>query len=70
MKRVLVALVAVVSMGAVACGNNDCEDAADKIVDECGISDDGLEEDEVAECDADAECVAQCTNDASCSEPT
>ena len=55
-------------MSAVACGNNDCEDAADKIVDECKISGVEEDEDEAAECSSDAECAAKCTNDSSCSE--
>jgi hypothetical protein len=67
MKRVSGLLIVAFSLGAVACGNNDCEDAADKLVDECGLPDVG-DDDEAAECNEDAECLAQCINDASCSE--
>ncbi len=67
MKAVSGILLAVLSLGAVACGNNDCEDAADKLVDECGLPDEGGD-DETSECNADAECLAKCINDASCAE--
>jgi hypothetical protein len=68
MNRVFGLLTVVLGLGAVACGNNDCEDAADKIVDECNVSGFEEDEDDTAECSSNAECVAKCTNDASCSE--
>lgn len=67
MKRVYGLLMVALGLGAVACGNNDCEDAADKLVDECGLPDEG-DDDEAAECSEDAECLAKCINDASCAE--
>jgi hypothetical protein len=68
MKRVFYVLTAALAMGAVACGSNECEDAADKLVDECGIPEGDDDEDEISECNSSSECVAKCTNDASCSE--
>jgi hypothetical protein len=68
MNRLLGVLTVVLGLGAVACGNNDCEDAADKLVDECGVPEGDDDEDEISECSSDAECAAKCTNDASCSE--
>lgn len=68
MKRLYGLLVAALGMGAVACGNNECEDAADKIVDECKISGVDEDEDETAECNSTSECAAKCTNDSSCAE--
>jgi hypothetical protein len=68
MKRWIGVLTAVLALGTAACGNNDCEDAADKLVDECGIPQGDDNEDEIAECSERAECAAKCTNEASCAE--
>jgi len=62
-------LVLILGLAAVGCGNNECEDAADKM-EECGIDggDSEPSDDEISECKEDAECGAKCTNSASCSE--
>lgn len=60
-------LVLMLGLATVGCGNNECEDAVDKL-EECGVSGGGVDEDEASECNADSECVAKCINSASCSE--
>jgi hypothetical protein len=60
------------ALSAVACGSNECEDAEEKVKDECGITltpelqkqTDRAKE----ECTGTDECAAKCVNDASCEE--
>lgn len=62
-------LVLMLGLATVGCGNNECEDAADKM-EECGVSGGEAEpsDDEISECNEDSECFAKCVNAASCSE--
>jgi len=63
-KKIL--LAGLLALSAVACGGNDCDDAADKL-EECGATG-GAEADGDGECSGVAECAAKCVNDASCDE--
>jgi hypothetical protein len=56
-------------LAVVGCGNNECEDAADK-VDECGIDQGASKpsDDDVSECNEKSECYAKCFNSASCDD--
>jgi hypothetical protein len=47
------------------CGNNDCEDAVDKLK-ECGLTDTSASSS--GDCSGAAECSAKCINDASCAD--
>lgn len=63
-------MVMILSLAAVACSNNECEDAKEKIEDECKINlgDNNPSDEEVAECNSRDECTAKCINAASCTE--
>ena len=63
-KKILFA--SLLAFSAVACGGDECEDAADKY-DECGLPAGEGDGDDV-ECSGQAECIAKCINDASCDE--
>jgi hypothetical protein len=64
MKKLLgILMLAGLALGG--CGNNDCEDAADKVK-ECGAPSGSGSGD--GECSGAAECVAKCVNNASCAE--
>ena len=67
--RTILAVVMALGLGVVGCGNNECEDAADKI-DECGINrgDSKPDDDETNECNEKLECNSKCTNEASCAD--
>ena len=64
--------VGIFAFSAVACGGNECEDAADKAQDECGIKPTAEQQKEIdeakEECSGIDECAAKCVNDASCAE--
>ena len=47
------------------CGNNECEDAADKLKD-CGVTVEGSKDS--GDCSGASECVSKCINAASCEE--
>jgi hypothetical protein len=65
-KSALLAAFMMSSVGAFATGcGNACDDAADKLKNDCGFPGDGVV---VDECSDKAECSADCVNDASCSE--
>lgn len=59
------------ALSAVACGGNECEDAADK-ADECGVelsAEQKAASDKASEeCSGNDECAAKCINDASCDD--
>jgi len=55
------------AFSAVACGGNECDDAADK-VEECGITGEGSSDGDDVECSGQVECAAKCINDASCDD--
>ncbi len=59
--RSVICLVMVLGLGVVGCGNNACEDAVEKLEDECDIDlgDSAPDEDEASECAEDDECVAE-----------
>lgn len=65
----LLRAVLVLGLVLVGCGNNECEDAADKI-DECGVDlgDSKPSDDENSECNDKYECNAKCVNAASCAD--
>lgn len=69
MRILLCGVVMALGMAAVGCSNNECEDAMDKI-DECGLDlgSDKPSDDEIDECNAEAECGAKCFNDNSCAD--
>jgi len=60
------------ALSAVACGGNECEDAEDKVKDECGVTLTAEQQKETdrakEECSGRDECAAKCVNDASCDE--
>jgi hypothetical protein len=68
-KKIL--LAGMFALSTVACGGNECEDAADK-VEECGVklsTAQQAEADKSAdECSGVSECAAKCINDASCED--
>ena len=68
MRTVLVVMMAL-SLAAAGCGNNVCEDAADKL-DECGfdLGDSQPSDDEASECNDRNECRSNCLNAASCED--
>lgn len=68
MRSVLFVVMAL-GLAVVGCGNNDCEDAVDKL-EECGVTLPGgnPSDDDASECKASAECGAKCINDASCAD--
>jgi hypothetical protein len=55
------------ALSAVACGGDDCDDAADKL-EECGWKGEGSGGGEEGECSGASECFAKCVNDAECSD--
>jgi len=66
MKTLFLALVLAFSI--VGCGNNDCDDAVDKLK-QCGF-DTGSGSVDSNDCSGKSECAAKCINAASCSEIT
>ncbi|HYP89272.1 MAG TPA: hypothetical protein VEQ59_13990 [Polyangiaceae bacterium] len=65
MKKVM-GLLILAGLALGGCGNNDCEDAADKFK-ECGFTQEGSGSGS-GDCSGAAECIAKCTNDASCDQ--
>lgn len=63
--KTMLGLLMVVGLALGGCGNNECEDAADKIK-ECGITTQGSGDS--GDCSGTAECAAKCINNASCEE--
>lgn len=57
--------VAAMGLGFAACGGDVCDDAADLLVDECGLPEPSgdAEEGEEAACEGEAEAAAQCAVD-------
>lgn len=65
-KKIL--LAGMFALSTVACGGDECDDAADK-ADECDLpKGEGSTSNEDVECSGLNECVAKCINDASCDE--
>ncbi len=64
MKRLILALVLALAMVAAVggCGGNACDDATDKLRDECDLPVDAVSGD----CDSTSECEADCINEHSC----
>lgn len=70
MKRVLVAVMTLgLGVATAGCGNNECEDAADKL-DECGfdLGDSTPSDDDTQACNEKDECNAKCVNAGSCAD--
>jgi hypothetical protein len=63
----IIFLVAMLGLAVVGCGNNECEDAAEKL-EGCNFEGYKTDEDKASECNEDAECLAKCVNAASCSD--
>ena len=66
MKSIFLAFA--LGLSVVGCGNNDCDDAVDKLK-QCGFdtSSGGVD---TGDCSGKSECAAKCINAASCSEIT
>jgi hypothetical protein len=66
-KKIL--LAGLLALSAVACGGDDCEEAADKL-EECGWKggEGSGSTGEEGECSGAGECFAKCVNDAECSD--
>jgi hypothetical protein len=64
--KTMLGFLMVVGLALGGCGNNDCEDAADKVK-ECGITNTSGSGD-TSDCSGKAECNSKCINDASCDE--
>lgn len=67
-KKIL--LAGMFALSTVACGGDECDDAADK-ADECDLpkgEGEGSAEGDDVECSGLNECLAKCINDASCEE--
>ena len=70
MRTDLVVMMALgLGLATAGCGNNECEDAVDKI-DECGFDagESKPDDDEANECNEKDECNAKCTNEGSCAD--
>jgi len=64
--KTMLGFLMVVGLALGGCGNNDCEDATDKVK-ECKLA--NLEANTGSgECSGQAECFAKCINDSSCAE--
>ncbi|EYF02773.1 hypothetical protein [Chondromyces apiculatus] len=61
------ALMAFSSAFAMGCGGTPCDDAADYLVDECGLPEGDGGEDSDAECTAQLECASNCIMETDCS---
>ena len=65
-KKIL--LAGMFALSTVACGGDECDDAADK-VEECNIGGgNGTTTNDDVECSGTIECQAKCFNDATCDE--
>ena len=62
--KAMLSLLMVVGLALGGCGNNECEDAADKIKECGGQTGSG----DTGDCSGASECVAKCINAASCAE--
>lgn len=65
MKAVLGGFLMVVGLALGGCGNNECEDAADKFK-ECGVTDSTGSGS--GDCSGASECFAKCVNSSSCED--
>ncbi|HEY6077881.1 MAG TPA: hypothetical protein VIW29_03720 [Polyangiaceae bacterium] len=67
--RTILAVVMALGLGVVGCGNNECEDAADRL-DECGfdLGESTPDDDETNECNKKDECSSKCVNAGSCAD--
>jgi hypothetical protein len=63
--KAMLGLLMVVGLALGGCGNNECEDAADKVKD-CGINVEGSKDS--GDCSGVAECASKCINAASCED--
>jgi hypothetical protein len=55
------------AISTVACGGDECDDAADK-AEECNLEGSGEGSSDDVECSGQIECVAKCINEASCED--
>lgn len=67
--KTMLGFLMVVGLALGGCGNNDCEDAADKIK-ECKLEGSDVKVDGGGDCSGASECLAKCVNDSSCADLT
>jgi len=65
--KAMMGLLMALGLALGGCGNNDCEDAADKIK-ECNIAEFDVNPNSGGDCSGQSECAAKCINDATCAD--
>jgi hypothetical protein len=61
-------IVLAASVLLAACAGDECDEANDKLVGECGLGSGAAFDDSTGECDDLTECLAKCINKADCDE--
>jgi hypothetical protein len=61
-------IVLAASMALAACGGDECTDANDKLVGECGLGSGAAFDNTTGECKDLTKCLAKCVNKADCDE--